>query len=56
MLCFRKITVAKMFMDKGGGVSKFFIENFLSPMPKHFVQEPFCAVFRRNYGSEKVYG
>ena len=25
-------------------------------MPKNFVGEPFCAVFQKVYGSEKVYG
>ena len=31
MLCFRKLLVAKKFMDKKeGGVTKFSVENFLS--------------------------
>ena len=30
MVCFRKLLVAKKFMDKKGGVSKFSVENFLS--------------------------
>ena len=31
VLCFRKFSVAKKFMDKGGGgVSRFSVENFLS--------------------------
>ena len=31
MLCFRKSLVAKNFTDKrGGGVSRFSVENFLS--------------------------
>ena len=30
MLCFRKHLVAKKFMDKKGGVSKFSVEIFLS--------------------------
>ena len=25
-------------------------------VPKHFVEEPFYAVFQKNSGSEKVYG
>ena len=25
-------------------------------VPKNFVGEPFCAVFQKNSGSEKVYG
>ena len=36
MLCFGKFPVAKKFVDEmdGGGVSKFFAENFLSHSPK----------------------
>ena len=81
---------------RGGGVSSFYVENFLShsaenfrggiphccnlfgyrkglvksggedqdfrskffclTAPKIFVGEPFCAVFQKNSGSEKVYG
>ena len=83
------------FMDKKGGISRVSVENFLSDsaekirsgtlqcvinfgyqkilcfrglcndflskkfcltVPKHFVAEPFCAVFQRNCSSEKVYG
>ena len=29
---------------------------FCLPVPKNFVEEPFCAVFQKNSGSEKVYG
>ena len=37
MLCFRKLLVAKKFMDKkGGGVSKFSVENFLSESAENF--------------------
>ena len=37
MLCFRKILVAKKFMDKkGGGVSKISVENFLSHSAEKF--------------------
>ena len=38
MLCFRKLLVAKKFMDKkeGGGVSKFSLENFLSESAEKF--------------------
>ena len=38
MLCFRKLLVAKKFMDKkgGGGVSKFSVENFLSESAEKF--------------------
>ena len=37
MLCFRKLLVPKKFMDKkGGGVSKFSVENFLSESAEKF--------------------
>ena len=37
-------------------MSRFSIEIFLSPMPRNFLAEPFCAVFQKISGSEKVYG
>ena len=36
MLCLRKLLVAKKFMDKKGGVSKFSVENFLSESAENF--------------------
>ena len=39
MLCFRKLLVAKKFMDDkggGGGVSKISVENFLSHSAEKF--------------------
>ena len=36
VLCFRNIPVAKKFMDKGGGVSRFSVENFLSRSAEKF--------------------
>ena len=37
MPCFRKFPVAKKFMDKkGGGVSRFSVENFLSHSAENF--------------------
>ena len=37
MLCFRKFPVAKKFMDKrGGGVSRFYVEKFLSHSAENF--------------------
>ena len=41
MLCFRKTLVAKKFMDKKGGVSKFSVENFCPKVQKNFVGEAF---------------
>ena len=48
LLCFRKILVAKKFMEKKGrlGLSKLCVENFLSQVLQRFVEEPFCAVFQ----------
>ena len=37
-------------------MSRFSIEIFLSPMPRNFLGEPFCAVFQKISGSEKNYG
>ena len=42
MLCFRKLLVAKKFMDKREGeVSRFPSKNFCLTVPKKFVGEPF---------------
>ena len=49
-------------MDKrgGGGGGRenhdFLSKNLCLPVPKNFVGEPFCAVFQKISGSEKVYG
>ena len=40
----------------GGGVSRFSAENFLSHSAEYFVGQPFCAVFQKFSGSEKVCG
>ena len=57
MLCFRKILLTKKFMDKREGeVSRFPSKIFCLRMPKHFVEEPFCAVFQKISVSENVYG
>ena len=39
-----------MFCDE------FLAKVFCLTVPKHFVEEPFCAVFQKASGSEKVYG
>ena len=39
-------------MEYQYSLSKFFSLT----MPKTFVGEPFCAVFQKDSGSEKVYG
>ena len=46
MLCFRKFPVAKKFVDKrGGGVSRFSVENFLSRSAENF--RPGTLVFQK---------
>ena len=37
-------------------MSQFFVEFFCLAVPKKFAGEPFCAVFQKISGSEKVYG
>ena len=59
MLCFRNFPLAKNVMDKsggGGGCPDFPWKFFCLTVPKNSVGEPFCAVFQKIYGSEKVYG
>ena len=46
----------KFGLERGWGVSRFSVDNFLSPVPKIFVGEPFCALFQKISGSEKVNG
>ena len=36
VLCFRKFSVAKKFMDKSGGVSRFSVEHFLLHSAENF--------------------
>ncbi len=44
-------------MDKRGGNIKIFLsKKFSVTVPKNFVGQPFCAVFQKFSGSEKVYG
>ena len=37
-------------------MSRLSVEVFLSHSAKKFRKKPFCAVFQKIYGSEKVYG
>ena len=94
VLCFRNFLVARIFMDKIGGISRVSVESFLSDsaekfrsgtvqcvinfgyrkilrfrglcndflsrifcltVPKHIVGEPFCVLFQKTSGSDKVY-
>ena len=62
LLCFTKFPVSKQFMGKrggGGGRREYhdlLSKNFCLTVPKNFVGEPFCTVFRKVSGSQKVYG
>ncbi len=46
----------RKFMDEIGGVAGFSVEFSCLRVPKNFVEGPFCAVFQKISGSEKVYG
>ena len=37
-----------------GGVSRVSVEIFFLTVPKNFVGEPFCAVFQKIFGCEKM--
>ena len=41
--------------EEGGSIT-IFCQNFCLTVPKNFVGEPFCAVFQKISGSQKVYG
>ena len=57
MLCFRKILSAKKFPHKREGRYQDFPSKLLClAVPKHFVEEPFYAVFQKFPGGEKVSG
>ena len=54
-LCFRKSLVSKNFMLQRV-MSRFSVKNFCLTKPKHFVEEPFCAVLQEISGSDTFYG
>ena len=57
MPCFRKVPVAKKFMDKRVGNYKGFPSKIVClTVPKFFVGDPFRAVFQKRTGGQKVYG
>ena len=37
-------------------MSQFSVDFFCLTVPKDFVEEPFCVVFQKLSGSQKVYG
>ena len=45
-----------MLGTREGGGNHDFVNFFCLTVPKNFVEEPFCAVFEKISGSEKVYG
>ena len=46
--------IEKFYISEG--YVTIFVELFCLTMPKIFIGEPFCAVFQKISGSEKVYG
>ena len=46
-MCFRKIPVAKKLKEKWGEYQDFPSKSFCLIVPKNFIGEPFCAVFRK---------
>ena len=56
MQCFRSFPVAKKFVDKRGGVTRFSVKKKFSHSAEYFVGQPYCALFNKISGSEKVYG
>ena len=57
MLCFRNFLVAKKFLHKREGRYEDFPSKLLClAVPKHFIEEPFYAVFQKFPGGEKVSG
>ena len=57
VLCFKNFPGAKKFMDKrGGGVSRFSTESFLSQLAKKFRRGNLCAVFQKISCSQIVFG
>ncbi len=49
MQCFRIFTVAKKFMDKGGGVSRFSVEKFFSHSAENFLRGIFYRFINFRY-------
>ena len=61
VLCFKKLSLAKKLMDdRGGGGERGECQDFTSkifwlPVPRNFLEAPFCAVFQKISDSEKVF-
>ena len=52
---FQKVSDIEKFYAYGGNIT-ISIENLLSNRTENLRREPFCAVFQKISGSEKVYG
>ena len=51
------LRIEKLYASEGYvTIFDFLSKNFFLTVPKVFAGEPFCAVFRKIPGSEKVYG
>ena len=49
--------IKKLYASEGYVTTLDFLSKIFCPtMPNFFVGEPFCAVFQKKSGSEKVYG
>ncbi len=56
--CFNNFKYRKMLgiKERGDGESTISSEKFLSHSAEYSIAQPFCAVFQKLSGSEKVYG
>ena len=46
----------KVWIRESGEYQDFLSKIFCLRVPKNFVGEPFCAVFQKNFGCQKVNG
>ena len=53
---FEKTSGFEKFYGWKGGYHVFPSKIFGLTVPKHFVEQAFCAAFQKTSGSEKVYG
>ena len=57
LLCFTEFLVSKIFLERKGlgEYQEFPSKYFCLTLPKNFVGERFCDVFKKNSGSEKAF-
>ena len=53
---YQKISIIEKVFCMRRGYHDFVSKIFCPTVPKNFVEEPFCAVFQKISGSQKVYG